>query len=917
MFMRLIALFLFLPWVWTTAAEARRVALVVGQSNYTAGLSALSNPRNDASRLASLLTAHGFDVLSCDDGKTRGCYDLDGGQLASALDRLQAEAGAADTALAFFAGHGVATPQGNVLAPIDASLDCATGAVAKGVLFEHLMRAVAPAKRKLVVVDACRDNPLAVACPGLDQRSLSLSRIEAGALQGFLLVTSTQFGQQALDGPAGQHSPFASALIASLEASPKVYFDQVMNEVARVTHETAQQQFGFLQIPGRVVGGAAPADCLAGKDCIGDTRMAALAVENEKLAGDAAGVRNILAEEERARGKPYTAGERRSRVATLEATLKSIGQSGDPLRQQAKVLFTAGDVAGGQAKLDLALDTDEKAILEAERVAEEKRKSAATSARDLAQLARGRDVAKALVYYERATRLDPSDADTWLQLGNTARPAGRLSVAKAAFETATAKAGASPSTRFWATLGIGDVAVAEGNLDSAAKTFEKAAAIARNADPAGNDRKWQRDLSAAIERNGDALLVQGQRVAAGTAYGEMYSLRAKLASQPIAPPAAQHDLALAQNKFGDVLSLLGKSKAALALFDNSAQITQRLAAAEPSNLNLQRDYSIAVERGGDVLAATGRLTEALARFEAMSAIRRKLATADPGNTLWQRDLSVGLNKIGDAQLQLGRNDDAAKTFQDSLLVMSRLAATDPSNAIWQRDIAISSERIGDVHMARRDYANASRAFDASVSIAARLAAADPGNTQWQRDHHVFVNKLGDVELAQGRVADAARMYVRSLAIIEPLAKKDPGNTTWKRDLALTNNKAGDAAKALSQFESAVGFYTVGQKLLGELAKADGGNAAAVVDVATTMWRIGSVRMAQNNPIEALRLFAEGRAMVAPLITANGNPAWSRVVQVFDQSIAQAQTQTLGQTPLPAPAQSQPQVQIAPRTAKQP
>ena len=85
-----------------------------------------------------------------------------------------------------------------------------------------------------------------------------------------------------------------------------MYFEQVFNEVARATYDAAQKQRGFLQIPGRVVGGEAPADCLAGKGCVGDGRMAALALDNERLASDAAGVRNLLASEEHARGKPYT-----------------------------------------------------------------------------------------------------------------------------------------------------------------------------------------------------------------------------------------------------------------------------------------------------------------------------------------------------------------------------------------------------------------------------------------------------------------------------------------------------------------------------------------------------------------------------------------------------------------------------------
>jgi len=69
----------------------------------------------------------------------------------------------------------------------------------------------------------------------------------------------------------------------------------------------------------------------------------------------AAGVRNLLAAEEQARGKPYTAEERQKRVGELQATLARIGTSADPLRQEARRLIAQGNVADGQAKLDEAL----------------------------------------------------------------------------------------------------------------------------------------------------------------------------------------------------------------------------------------------------------------------------------------------------------------------------------------------------------------------------------------------------------------------------------------------------------------------------------------------------------------------------------------------------------------------------------
>lgn len=281
------------------------------------------------------------------------------------------------------------------------------------------MAAVAPARHKLMILDACRNNPVGDVCPGLKGKKLTFTRIEAGALQSFLLVTSTQFGQEALDGPQGQHSPFATALLAALETNANIYFEQVMNEVARATYAAAQKQDGFVQIPGKVVGGAAPADCLAGTGCVGDIRMAVLAREMDTLAAettaakaDAAGLRAIIAADETARGKPYTPEERAKRIAELSSTLASIGASGDPLRQEARRLIDAGNVEGGTAKLDAALDAEEKAAAEAERLVAEKKKAAARSARDLAVLARASNVAKAADYYKRAAGLDPTDAQT-------------------------------------------------------------------------------------------------------------------------------------------------------------------------------------------------------------------------------------------------------------------------------------------------------------------------------------------------------------------------------------------------------------------------------------------------------------------------------------------------------------------------
>ena len=80
---------------------------------------------------------------------------LEGG-LVLLIDHDQAEIGegqeqraaGADLALVFFAGHGMAADEGNILTPVDAKVDCATGAVSQGVVVERIMAATAPARAR-------------------------------------------------------------------------------------------------------------------------------------------------------------------------------------------------------------------------------------------------------------------------------------------------------------------------------------------------------------------------------------------------------------------------------------------------------------------------------------------------------------------------------------------------------------------------------------------------------------------------------------------------------------------------------------------------------------------------------------------------------------------------------------------------
>lgn len=274
-------------------AAPRRVALVIGQSYEQGKLDPLPNPANDASRMIGLLTKHGFDVISC-DGTRPGCFDLSRTGLLRALVSLELAAENADVAFVFYAGHGMEGEMGNIVVPTDAEIDCETWQVKNGVLVDQLVLAVKGARQKIIVLDACRDNPIKACPPIAKYPNFSFKDIKVPDADEFLLVTSTKPGQVALDGPEGGHSPFAKALFDTLDNHPHIFFDQVFNRVAKSVYDAtkADQQS---QIPETLVRGGAPETCLAGRDCATDPSGAVfireLSALRTSLAGELAALR--------------------------------------------------------------------------------------------------------------------------------------------------------------------------------------------------------------------------------------------------------------------------------------------------------------------------------------------------------------------------------------------------------------------------------------------------------------------------------------------------------------------------------------------------------------------------------------------------------------------------------------------------
>jgi Caspase domain/Putative peptidoglycan binding domain len=229
----------------------KRVALVIGNGAYKE-MGNLPNPPNDARAVASALESLNFQVTSVIDGDV---HDLQ-----SALRLFGRSAVNADIALFYYAGHGMAFQGENYLLPIGAQIavepDLAYEALSLGEVRRQLE--FTDASLKMVILDACRDNPLgqtlkrnAAELGRSVDAGEGLARVEVAPASGMLIAYATAPGNLALDGDDKANSPFTSALldnIATPNIDVRVMFGRVRSEVVAATksYQTPWVEDGML-----------------------------------------------------------------------------------------------------------------------------------------------------------------------------------------------------------------------------------------------------------------------------------------------------------------------------------------------------------------------------------------------------------------------------------------------------------------------------------------------------------------------------------------------------------------------------------------------------------------------------------------------------------------------------------------------
>jgi hypothetical protein len=197
------------------AAPDKRVALLIGNAKYTSGLPPLSNPPKDTAALEASLKKLNFSVQRITDGDQKA--------MGRAIKQFGTDAQDAQVAFFYYSGHGMQARDENYLIPIAAQIETEAELDGEAINLRGVLRQLEDARPQnaVIVLDACRDNPVASRSKNA---SKGLSSVQSQPTNT-LVVFAAQAGTTASD-----NGVFAKALASHItqpNVGVRVVFDNV------------------------------------------------------------------------------------------------------------------------------------------------------------------------------------------------------------------------------------------------------------------------------------------------------------------------------------------------------------------------------------------------------------------------------------------------------------------------------------------------------------------------------------------------------------------------------------------------------------------------------------------------------------------------------------------------------------------
>jgi hypothetical protein len=204
----------------------RRVALLIGNAAYTSGMPALTYPLQDIRVLEQSLKKLNFEV--------QVIRNADQKAMGRAIRDFGTSAREAQVALVYYSGHGMQARDENYLIPVGATIETEGDLDIEAIQLKALMRQIEDARPKttVVVLDACRDNPVA---SRTKSGSKGLSRVQ-NPPNNTLVVFAALPGTTATD-----NGVFAKELANRL-VEPNVGIRTVFDKVGQAVRQATGQK---------------------------------------------------------------------------------------------------------------------------------------------------------------------------------------------------------------------------------------------------------------------------------------------------------------------------------------------------------------------------------------------------------------------------------------------------------------------------------------------------------------------------------------------------------------------------------------------------------------------------------------------------------------------------------------------------
>ena len=219
----------------TNALAAQKLALIIGNNNYSRDIGALRNPINDAIAIDKKLKSMGFDTILIKNANKR--------QMLDAFDTFQEKLEHGSTAIFYYAGHGIEAGNRSYLIPVEATIPKNPNNYSDE-FFDMRDKAMnsmlsSAAENKILIIDACRNSldPIKRAVGGntrgFSRTSMAVDSQSSNAGKMSVLF-STLSGSEALDA-----SPFAKALLDNLD-KPNATWPELVSDISRTVRQNTK-----------------------------------------------------------------------------------------------------------------------------------------------------------------------------------------------------------------------------------------------------------------------------------------------------------------------------------------------------------------------------------------------------------------------------------------------------------------------------------------------------------------------------------------------------------------------------------------------------------------------------------------------------------------------------------------------------